>query len=105
MDHNFNYPDCSAQSAQIQKIEVGLRTCTLDVKVYIIGNFFFLQVSDGGVHAHINHLESMIDAAKELGVPKCYVQFFADGRDTSPTSGGTKYIEGSYFTTRLSNSN
>ena len=24
MDHNFNYPDCSAQSAQTQKIEVGL---------------------------------------------------------------------------------
>ena len=57
-----------------------------------MGNFFFLQVSDGGVHAHINHLESMIDAAKELGVPKCYVQFFADGRDTSPTSGGTNIL-------------
>ncbi|XP_066021145.1 2,3-bisphosphoglycerate-independent phosphoglycerate mutase [Pocillopora verrucosa] len=57
------------------------------------GRFHLLGlVSDGGVHAHINHLESMIDAAKELGVPKCYVQFFADGRDTSPTSGVT-YVE------------
>lgn len=45
-------------------------------------------VSDGGVHAHINHLESLIDAAKELSVPKCFIQFFSDGRDTSPTSGG-----------------
>lgn len=35
----------------------------------------------------------MIDAAKELGVPKCYVQFFADGRDTSPTSGGTNILK------------
>lgn len=104
MDHNFNYPDCSAQSAQTQKIEVGLYLHTWCESIHY-GQFFFLQVSDGGVHAHINHLESMIDAAKELGVPKCYVQFFADGRDTSPTSGGIRYIEGSYFTTMLSNSN
>ena len=48
----------------------------------------WFQVSDGGVHSHINHLESLIDAAKELGVPKCYIQFFSDGRDTRPTSGG-----------------
>ena len=49
----------------------------------------FVQVSDGGVHSHITHLEALIDAAKELGVPKCFVQFFSDGRDTRPTSGGT----------------
>ncbi|XP_074615241.1 2,3-bisphosphoglycerate-independent phosphoglycerate mutase-like [Acropora palmata] len=49
-------------------------------------------VSDGGVHAHINHLESLIDAAKELSVPKCFIQFFSDGRDTSPTSGVT-YVD------------
>ena len=30
----------------------------------------------------------MIEGAKELGVPKCFVQFFSDGRDTRPTSGG-----------------
>ena len=48
----------------------------------------YFQVSDGGVHSHIKHLESLIDAAKELGVPKCFIQFFSDGRDTSPTSGG-----------------
>ena len=48
----------------------------------------YFQVSDGGVHSHITHLESLIDAAKELGVPKCYIQFFSDGRDTIPTSGG-----------------
>eukprot|EP00112_Aurelia_sp_Birch-Aquarium-sp1_P002755 Seg1305.5 transcript_id=Seg1305.5/GoldUCD/mRNA.D3Y31 product="2 3-bisphosphoglycerate-independent phosphoglycerate mutase" protein_id=Seg1305.5/GoldUCD/D3Y31 len=44
-------------------------------------------VSDGGVHSHINHLFSMLEAAKQLNVPKCYVQFFGDGRDTRPTSG------------------
>lgn len=48
-----------------------------------------LQVSDGGVHSHISHLEALLEAAKEANIPHCFVQFFADGRDTSPTSGGT----------------
>lgn len=57
------------------------------------GRLHFLGlVSDGGVHSHITHLESLIDAAKELGVPKCFIQFFSDGRDTIPTSGVT-YVE------------
>lgn len=55
---------------------------------FVLILFIVFQVSDGGVHSHITHLESLIDAAKELGVPKCYIQFFSDGRDTSPTSGG-----------------
>ena len=46
------------------------------------------QVSDGGVHSHITHLFALIKAAKLKGVPKCIVQFFGDGRDTSPTSVG-----------------
>lgn len=45
-------------------------------------------MSDGGVHSHINHLFSMIEAAKQLAVPNCYIQFFSDGRDTRPNSGG-----------------
>lgn len=49
-------------------------------------------VSDGGVHSHITHLFGLMEAAKELGVPKCYVQFFSDGRDTRPTSGVT-YVQ------------
>ena len=48
----------------------------------------FYKVSDGGVHSHINHLFSMIEAAKLLQVPKCFIQFFSDGRDTRPVSGG-----------------
>lgn len=44
-------------------------------------------VSDGGVHSHIDHLFGLIKAAKALGVPKLFIHFFSDGRDTSPTSG------------------
>lgn len=44
-------------------------------------------VSDGGVHAHIKHLLCLLEGAKLQGVEKCFVHFFGDGRDTSPTSG------------------
>ena len=50
---------------------------------------FLLQVSDGGVHSHMNHLFAMLEGAKKAGVPKSFVHFFGDGRDTAPTSGGT----------------
>ncbi|KAF7638145.1 hypothetical protein Mgra_00002371 [Meloidogyne graminicola] len=50
------------------------------------------QVSDGGVHSHIDHLFALIRAFKELKVPKLFIHFFADGRDTSPTS-GVGYLE------------
>ncbi|XP_028391357.1 2,3-bisphosphoglycerate-independent phosphoglycerate mutase-like [Dendronephthya gigantea] len=57
------------------------------------GRLHFLGlVSDGGVHSHIDHLFSFLECAKELGVPKTFVQYFADGRDTRPTSGVT-YVQ------------
>ncbi|KAG6891622.1 hypothetical protein C0992_001307 [Termitomyces sp. T32_za158] len=43
-------------------------------------------VSDGGVHSHINHLKALLETAKEVGVPKTYVHFLGDGRDTAPRS-------------------
>ena len=53
------------------------------------GRLHFLGlVSDGGVHSHITHLEALLTAAKQAGVPNTYVHFFSDGRDTSPVSGG-----------------
>lgn len=44
------------------------------------------QVSDGGVHSHIRHLFALLETAKEVGVPKTYVHFLGDGRDTAPRS-------------------
>ncbi|XP_055353937.1 2,3-bisphosphoglycerate-independent phosphoglycerate mutase-like [Paramacrobiotus metropolitanus] len=43
-------------------------------------------VSDGGVHSHIDHLCALLEGAKAAHVPKTFVHFFGDGRDTSPTS-------------------
>ena len=44
-------------------------------------------ISDAGVHADINHLFSLLQVAKEMGVPKVFIHFFGDGRDTDPKSG------------------
>jgi 2,3-bisphosphoglycerate-independent phosphoglycerate mutase len=44
-------------------------------------------VSDGGVHSHIEHLVALIKVAKDMQVPKVFVHFFGDGRDTDPKSG------------------
>ena len=57
------------------------------------GRIHFLGlISDGGVHSHINHLFSLLEGAKQHQVPKAFIHFFSDGRDTSPTS-GVEYIK------------
>lgn len=43
-------------------------------------------VQDEGVHAHQDHLFAIMKHAKERGVRKLYIHFFADGRDTAPKS-------------------
>jgi 2,3-bisphosphoglycerate-independent phosphoglycerate mutase len=53
-----------------------------DRAVHFIG-----LVSDGGVHAHINHLMALCDAANEKGLKDVFIHAFLDGRDTDPNSG------------------
>ncbi len=48
--------------------------------------------SDGNVHSNLNHLESMLGKAKELGVKKARVHALIDGRDVPPTS-VLEYVE------------
>ncbi len=48
---------------------------------------FIGLVSDGGVHAHINHLKALCDAADEQGLKDVFIHAFLDGRDTDPNSG------------------
>jgi len=48
---------------------------------------FIGLLSDGGVHAHINHLKALCDAAAEQGLTDVFVHAFLDGRDTDPNSG------------------
>jgi len=58
-------------------------------KVHFIG-----LLSDGGVHAHINHLKALCDAAKvaNLTNEQVFIHAFLDGRDTDP-NGGLGYVK------------
>ncbi|MEQ9287492.1 MAG: 2,3-bisphosphoglycerate-independent phosphoglycerate mutase [Cyclobacteriaceae bacterium] len=58
-----------------------------DKSVHFIG-----LVSDGGIHAHIEHVKAMCTGAKENGVDNVFVHAFTDGRDTDPKS-GKRYLE------------
>ncbi len=44
-------------------------------------------LSDGGVHAHQEHLYALLRAAKLHGLTRVFVHAFLDGRDTLPTNG------------------
>ena len=44
-------------------------------------------VSNGGIHAHINHLKGILDVAKENNVDNVFLHAFTDGRDCDPKSG------------------
>jgi 2,3-bisphosphoglycerate-independent phosphoglycerate mutase len=51
-------------------------------KLHLLG-----LVSDGGVHAHINHLQALLDLCQQQGLQDVFVHAFTDGRDTDPKSG------------------
>src|SRR5690606_7886336 len=55
---------------------------------------FIGLLSDGGVHAHINHLKALCDAAgsKGLNDHQVFIHAFLDGRDTDP-NGGIGYLQ------------
>lgn len=55
-------------------------------KLHLIG-----LVSDGGVHAHINHVKGLCSIAHEAGLTDVFVHAFTDGRDTDP-KGGLGYL-------------
>lgn len=57
-----------------------------DASVHILG-----LLSDGGVHAHQDHIEAMCLSAAKQGAKKIYVHCFLDGRDTPPKS-AEKYL-------------
>ncbi|QIP16008.1 2,3-bisphosphoglycerate-independent phosphoglycerate mutase [Spirosoma aureum] len=55
-------------------------------KVHFIG-----LVSDGGVHAHIDHVKGLLSIAQAHGLTDVFVHAFTDGRDTDP-KGGVGYL-------------
>lgn len=53
-------------------------------KVHLVG-----LCSDGGVHAHIEHLLGLLEMAKDQTVTDVCIHVITDGRDTLPSSGAT----------------
>ena len=51
-------------------------------KVHLLG-----LLSDGGVHAHINHIEGFLELISEYKLDHVYLHAFTDGRDVDPQSG------------------
>ena len=47
---------------------------------------FIGLLSDGNVHAHIDHLKAMVEQAHKEGIKKLRVHALLDGRDVEPTS-------------------
>lgn len=43
-------------------------------------------LTEGSIHAAFEHLEALIESAKDAGVPKVYLHLFADGKDSRPRS-------------------
>lgn len=43
-------------------------------------------VSDGGVHAHLDHLKALCQIAQKHAVERLFIHAFTDGRDTAPKS-------------------
>ncbi len=53
-----------------------------NTNIHLIG-----LVSDGGVHAHIDHLKALCDIMNKTVQNDCFIHAFLDGRDTAPDSG------------------
>lgn len=59
---------------------------TNDKPIHLMG-----LLSDGGVHAHIEHLKALCHILSDADVEDIYIHAFMDGRDTDP-KGGSRYV-------------
>ena len=83
---------------ELQRINVAIKTgefahneCLLKAIRYAKENKKPLHliglVSDGGVHAHLNHIKALTSICNAEGVTNVLIHAFTDGRDTDPKSG------------------
>jgi 2,3-bisphosphoglycerate-independent phosphoglycerate mutase len=73
--------------AEVDAIRDALGRVGDDRRLHLVG-----LVSDGGVHSSMEHLEALIRAAADAGVPDVVIHAFTDGRDTLPKN-GAGYLE------------
>jgi len=78
---NKSFRDGEADQNQVLQ-EIFGKSLELNKPLHLFG-----LVSDGGVHAHIDHLIQLCHLATQNGVQDIYIHAFLDGRDTDPKSG------------------
>ncbi len=94
---------------ELQRINVAIKTGELAQNTALLKSIDYAKlnnktlhlfglVSDGGVHAHINHLFALLNICKAKGLVKVLVHAFTDGRDCDPKSGATFIKELHNFT-------
>ena len=74
--------DDAVAAGELAHNEVLRRALGRPGRVHLIG-----LVSGGGVHSSVEHLEALLDLARELGRAETIVHAFTDGRDTGPHDG------------------
>jgi 2,3-bisphosphoglycerate-independent phosphoglycerate mutase len=74
--------DAAAESGEFASNQALRDAFTAAERVHVIG-----LVSEGGVHASMDHLRALIELGASLDVPDLVVHAFTDGRDTTPKSG------------------
>jgi 2,3-bisphosphoglycerate-independent phosphoglycerate mutase len=79
--------DAAAADGEFASNEALRDAFTAAERVHVIG-----LVSEGGVHASMDHLKALIELGASLGVKDLVVHAFTDGRDTTPKS-GAGYLE------------
>jgi 2,3-bisphosphoglycerate-independent phosphoglycerate mutase len=74
--------DDAVAAGELARNEVLRRALGRPGRVHLIG-----LVSSGGVHSSVEHLEALLELARELGRAEPIVHAFTDGRDTGPHDG------------------
>jgi 2,3-bisphosphoglycerate-independent phosphoglycerate mutase len=74
--------DAAAESGEFASNQALRDAFTAAERVHVIG-----LVSEGGVHASMDHLRALIELGASLDVPDLVLHAFTDGRDTTPKSG------------------
>lgn len=83
---------------ELQRINVAIRSGEFAANEVLLDSIRYAKaknktlhliglVSDGGVHAHIEHLKALTSLCKQEMLDKVLIHAFTDGRDTDPKSG------------------
>lgn len=83
---------------ELQRINVAIRSGEFAANKVLLDSIRYAKennktlhliglVSDGGVHAHIEHLKALTSLCKQEMLDKVLIHAFTDGRDTDPKSG------------------